>query len=198
MIKIGIFGIKDRVGKTTLSVNLAMELSNYGRTLIVDKTPTCGLWRKLGISGSDHDLICYNNMCVLKLFRKPFRINEEYPDDEINKLMHFYRSGWDYIVIDNFTNATLDNKIVRVDLDALPIFVTDPLNIDILLRYASNFPRRYALIVNFAFNGLNLSNEVNRLFQMVLSIPVTDDNQMRAYLGSIVKDLTNRSTLFYG
>ncbi|AEB95925.1 MULTISPECIES: nucleotide-binding protein [Metallosphaera] len=194
MIKISVLGIKEGIGKTTISLALAKELSKEGRTLLVDKTPSCGLWRKIGLDG---DFACQGQLCFLKLFKRPFRIEELDEDSIKSKLISAYKERWDYVVIDNFSCAVPENPIIGLDVDSLPIFVTDPFNVRVTLEYSERFFRKYGLIINLTQREYKINKEISKLFQISVSIPVTEENDVGLFLLPLIADLKGRKQTLY-
>ncbi|AWR99256.1 hypothetical protein [Metallosphaera hakonensis] len=194
LIKINVLGVKEGVGKTTVSISLGKKLSKFGKTLVVDKTPTCGLWRKFE---NKNEIWCEDTLCILKLFKQPFRINEKELEIAIDKLAKIYRRTWDYVVIDNFSCAVPDNPIIKIDMDSFPVFVTDPLNIKVTLEYSNNFYFRYGLIVNQAFDSFKILPEVAKLFQFSLVIPIINEEKIVDYLEPMVTDLRERTNFTF-
>lgn len=193
LIKINVLGVKEGVGKTSVALSLSRELARFGKTLIVDKTPTCGLGRKMWITD---DMLCDGNLCMLKLFRKPFRIDSKDLERASEKLKEVYSKGWDYVVIDNFSCAIPDNPIIKLDIDSLPIFVTDPLNLKVTLEYSDKFYSKFGLVINQVPEGYNISRKLEKLFQIVVSIPFIEESRFGGYLQSIVESIMERTTQF--
>lgn len=193
MIKINVLGVKEGVGKSTVALSLARGLSSKGTTLLVDKTPSCGLWRKLG---RQNDFWCEDKLCVLKLFKRPFRIGENDLKEALENLENAYRNGWDFVVIDNFSCATQENHLVKVDAHALTVFVTDVPNIRSTLDYSMNFPNKYALIVNMVPEGYRIPVELLGEFLFKITVPLIDTSDPSTFLKGIVEDITEISSKF--
>ncbi|MCY0849879.1 ParA family protein [Sulfuracidifex metallicus] len=194
MIKVNVLGIKEGVGKTTVALYLSRELAKIGKTLIVDKTPTCGLGRKMWING---EMLCEGNLCMLKLFRKPFRMDSNDLERASRKLREIYSENWDYVVIDNFSCAIPDNPIIKLDIDSLPLFVTDPFNLGVTLEYSEKFYSKFGLVINQVPEGYSISKDIEKLFQVVVSIPfVVEEYSFGKYLQSIVASVAERRTSF--
>ncbi|MEM1622330.1 MAG: ParA family protein, partial [Metallosphaera sp.] len=72
----------------------------------------------------------------------------------------------------------------------------DPLNLGVTLEYSEKFYSKFGLVINQVPEEYSVSKDVEKLFQIVVSIPFVEENSFGKYLQSVVMSIVERRNSF--
>jgi len=172
VLKIGVLNAKGGVGKTLLSVNLAVRAArDYARVGIVDLDPQRGSARWRGHRGGNPDTD--NPMMMAGAI------------DAADAAEKLELDGWDVAFFDGAPNSLelTEDAIKVVDFVVIPLRASDQdiASTEFVVSACKEFGRKFLLVINEAMPGRKPENavtgdkralEVYRLFDTYLKVPI--------------------------